>query len=255
MNDSSRSSIMGSLRNKLLQSFSELMPKAIVNQIILNHNKNKANQIISYSQEGEDLLLQQLLDTSKPGFYVDIGAHHPTRISNTHALYLKGWRGINIDATPGCMQVFNQVRKNDINIEIAIAQDANPMVFYLFDEPALNTFDAKKAEKIITESSFKLLDKKVIQTKRLEEVLDQYLPTNQLIDFMNIDVECFEIQVLKSNNWQKYKPTILLVENIQYDLEAVLNSELTKYLNQLGYSPIAKGLRSVFYRLNLALKH
>ena len=57
------------------------------------------NPRYSFSQEGEDLLIDRMFDGQSVGFYVDVGAHHPTRFSNTYLLYLRGWRGINIDAT------------------------------------------------------------------------------------------------------------------------------------------------------------
>ena len=74
----------------------------------------------SYSQEGEDRILQRLFENQTPGFYVDIGAHHPRRFSNTYIFYKQGWRGINVDATPGSMFLFRVFRKRDINLEIAV---------------------------------------------------------------------------------------------------------------------------------------
>ena len=72
---------------------------------------------ICYSQNGEDLILNRFLENKKNGFYIDIGAHHPIRFSNTYLFYKKGWRGINIDAMPGSMDLFNKIRSRDINIE------------------------------------------------------------------------------------------------------------------------------------------
>jgi hypothetical protein len=60
----------------------------------------------SYSQEGEDMVLYRTFETVKEGFYVDVGAHHPDRFSNTYKFYKQGWRGINIDAMPGGMDPF-----------------------------------------------------------------------------------------------------------------------------------------------------
>ena len=74
----------------------------------------------SYSQEGEDLLLRRIFEHQKNGFYVDVGAHHPFRFSNTYLLYKCGWRGINIDAMPGSMRLFRRFRARDINIECGV---------------------------------------------------------------------------------------------------------------------------------------
>src|SRR3954469_4320493 len=81
------------------------------------------NARIAFSQEGEDLLLARMFEHQSEGFYVDVGAHHPQRFSNTHLLHQRGWRGINIDATPGSMAAFRRARPHDVNLEIAIAAD------------------------------------------------------------------------------------------------------------------------------------
>lgn len=75
---------------------------------------------ISYSQSGEDRALYRYFERQDNGFYVDVGAHHPFRFSNTCIFYARGWRGINIDAMPQSMALFRKYRKNDINLEVAI---------------------------------------------------------------------------------------------------------------------------------------
>src|SRR5687768_10814903 len=100
----------------------------------------------SYAQEGEDLILLRLFDGDLPGVYVDVGAHHPFRFSNTCLLFERGWRGINIDARPGSMAAFRRARPRDINLEIGISERPAELEFFLFEEPALNTFDRALAE-------------------------------------------------------------------------------------------------------------
>src|SRR5262249_32770188 len=75
----------------------------------------------SYSQEGEDMILNRIFGEKKSGFYVDVGAYHPKRFSNTYFFYKKGWRGINIDAMPGSMKPFNAKRNRDINVETPVS--------------------------------------------------------------------------------------------------------------------------------------
>ena len=97
----------------------------------------------SYSQEGEDMILRRLFENQTKGFYVDVGAHHPIRFSNTYFFYKKGWRGINIDAMPGSMKLFNKIRPRDINIEKAISDKKEVLTYYVFNDPALNGFSKK----------------------------------------------------------------------------------------------------------------
>src|ERR1700690_3428270 len=94
----------------------------------------------SYSQEGEDLLLDRFVAHIPSGFYVDVGAHHPKRVSNTYLLKCKGWHGLNIDANPGSMRLFKQIRPRDINVEAAVSSTPQELTYYSFNDPALNTF-------------------------------------------------------------------------------------------------------------------
>lgn len=89
---------------------------------------------LSFSQEGEDMILRKLLDRKTTGFYIDVGAHHPQRFSNTYFFYLKGWSGINIDPIPGRMKLFNQLRNRDINLEIGISESKKSLTYYIFNE-------------------------------------------------------------------------------------------------------------------------
>ena len=84
----------------------------------------------AYSQEGEDLILHRVFENQNTGFYVDVGAHHPVRFSNTYFFYLRGWSGINIDAAPGSIRKFAWKRRRDLNLEAALTDldfdPANP---------------------------------------------------------------------------------------------------------------------------------
>ena len=100
----------------------------------------------SYSQEGEDLVLAQIFEGKPPGFYVDVGAHHPIRYSNTYLFYRRGWRGINIEAMPGSMEEFRRVRPHDTNIEALVSLDRGSVPFFVFNESALNTTSVKLAK-------------------------------------------------------------------------------------------------------------
>src|SRR3954447_19241521 len=81
---------------------------------------------MAFSQEGEDLLLARMFEHQRRGLYVDVGAHHPRRFSNTHLLPARAWRGINIDATPGSIVAFRRERPRDINLEVAITSAQEP---------------------------------------------------------------------------------------------------------------------------------
>jgi FkbM family methyltransferase len=202
----------------------------------------------SYSQEGEDLVLARIFEGKTTGFYVDVGAHHPLRFSNTYLFYRRGWRGINIDATPGSMQEFRRMRPHDINIEALISSDHGSASFFLFNEPALNTGSAKLAYQRPSENaSYQVVDKVVLETRSLSEILDAHLPNGQKIDFLNVDAEGADLSVLKSNNWDRYQPTYILAELLDTEFKSVKDHKIALYLQRQGYYPSAKFVHTTLF--------
>jgi FkbM family methyltransferase len=230
----------------LLKKF---LPGFIVN--FLRKIRNKCFDIYAlktYSQEGEDIILRRIFEHQKTGFYVDVGAHHPKRFSNTYFFYKQGWRGINIDAMPGSMKAFRKFCPRDINLEIAIYSRKQRLNYYIFNEPALSGFSKELSEsRDSLNNQYYIVETKELETFTLKEILDKYLPDGQNIDFMNIDVEGFEYDVLRSNDWQKYRPKVILVEIRKSDLEDLLKNEITIFLNNLGYKLFAKCFNTVFF--------
>lgn len=205
----------------------------------------------SYSQDGEDMILKALYEAKKGyrGFFVDVGAHHPVRFSNTCYFYKRGWKGINIEPTPQAIRAFDIFRKRDINLNIGVGEKRGSMNFYCFNEPALNSFSKDVSERIDRESpKYKIIKQLPIEVLPLSEVFDTYLPKGTKIDFMSIDVEGLDFQVLKSNNWDKYKPDVILVEE-PINVDDLSNSMIYHFLKGMGYEFFAKTLRTCIYRI------
>jgi FkbM family methyltransferase len=204
----------------------------------------------SYAQEGEDLILAELFAGKRDGFFVDVGAHHPRRFSNTYHFYrFRGWRGINIDAMPGCMKAFDRRRPRDINIEAGVSDVPATLPFFVFNEPALNTFDPALAAELNAIDGYRIVRRAELRTTTLRSLLDRHLPPGQAIDFLSIDVEGLDGQVLRSNDWDRHRPAVVLVEdNAAKSLLDLAGSATTAYLRDRGYEPVAKTLRTVFYR-------
>jgi FkbM family methyltransferase len=204
----------------------------------------------SYSQEGEDLILNRIFENKRNGFYVDVGAHHPMRFSNTYIFYKRGWTGINIDAMPGSMSLFNKIRPADKNLEFPISDKPEVLLtYYAFNEPALNGF-SRELSMARDGKVYKIIFRKDMQTKTLAQVFEEYLPRGQVIDFLTIDVEGLDYEVLKSNNWEKYSPKIVLVEVLGEKLEDIIRSELGVYMSNKGYFVFAKTHNTVFFKLD-----
>lgn len=226
-----------------------ILPKNVIDKLnIIKNNYFDGFSLKSYSQEGEDMILRRLFEKQKTGFYVDVGAHHPKRFSNTFFFYKKGWRGINIDAMPNSMKLFNKIRPRDLNLEIPISDKKQKLKYYMFNEPALNGFLKELAEKRDGKDDYKIISEKEMETLTLEEIFEKHLPHGQKIDFLSIDVEGLDLQVLKSNNWRRFRPKFVLVEILGSSINDVTNSKEYKYLAGFEYEIFAKAVNTVIFR-------
>lgn len=212
--------------------------------------KDHKDLIKSYSQEGEDLILARFMDRKSNGFFIDIGAHHPMRFSNTYKFYRQGWRGINIDAMPGSMEAFRKLRPEDINLEIPVSNKPSILKYNIFNESALNTSEEVEAQKKDRANGFYILSTLKIRTVTIKEILDTYLPSNiKEIDFLTIDIESMDLNVLNFNDWDKYQSIFILIEQLKNNLEEIIkNSEIFTFMKSKVYSLIARSYNTSFYR-------
>ena len=229
----------------------KLIPDKYINSLMIVTNKVfDIYALKSYSQEGEDMILRRIFEYHEKGFYVDVGAHHPNRFSNTYIFYKRGWSGINIDATPGSMAPFKKKRPRDINIEAAVSNEKKEMLFYIFNEPALNTLDPKLAQSRESKK-YHIVEKKKIVTKTLRELLKENLPKNRKINFLSVDVEGKDLEVLQSNDWELFRPEYILVECLNIplkELSDLTNNDVYKFLAGRNYSFFAKTFGTVIFK-------
>lgn len=202
----------------------------------------------SYSQQGDDMILRSLFQRRARGFYVDVGAHHPTRYSNTRWFHEHGWHGINVDALPGSMEAFRRERPRDVNLEIGIAATRGRLPYFRFAEPAVNGFCLGPERVAELDRQFRLLEQVDVETIPLADVLAEHLPAGQQIDFLSVDVEGLDRVVLESNDWDRYRPTAVLAEDLTaFTLSAVLASPVTEFLRSRGYEPCAKAHHTIVF--------
>ena len=216
--------------------------------IIEELQKSNSYNTISYSQEGEDLILKRIFEYKTKGFYIDVGAHHPKRFSNTYLFYKTGWRGINIDATPGSMNEFKTLRPRDVNLELGVSDKRGELIYYEFDEPALNTFSRIEAIRKNERTSYKIINELKLKTFPLSEILTNYLEPDQNIDFLNIDVEGFDFKVLRSLDFEINRPEVILIESLETSLDQVFDNEIYQFLMQKKYILLAKTFNTLIFK-------
>jgi FkbM family methyltransferase len=208
--------------------------------------RNRSGYSRSYSQCGEDMVVKFLLGAmpqTKGFLWLDIGAHDPIFISNTAAFYRNGLKGINIEANPKLIKKFYLKRKKDINLNVAIADKLGTMAFYIMDSPTLSTLSEEEAHELET-MGHKIKEKISIKTMTVTEVIEKY-NCGVFPDFLSLDAEGYDLQILKTIEWEKSFPKIICVENIPYKrklknyFKSMQQNELTLYLESKGYSIIA----------------
>ena len=144
------------------------------------------------------------------------------------------------------MRIFKKIRPKDINIEAAKSNEISDLTYYTFSSSFYNTFDGKEIERLKTIS--KLTGKIKIRTIKLSELFESLKIKN--IDFMSVDVEGLDLEVLKSNDWQKYRPKVIVIESIAYpystrELDHIANIKL--FLESVGYKLFCNSLTNAFY--------
>lgn len=204
---------------------------------------------LSYAQEGEDLLLDRLLTRQYKGFYVDVGAHHPKRFSNTHYFHMRGWRGINIEPNPAVHDLFVKMRRRDVNLQLGISEQVGELLYYEFDDPALNTFDEQLMRERASDTPYRVIATRMIKVEPLAAVLAVHLPSGQAIDFLSVDVEGMDLNVLRSNDWERFRPRCVVSEALNADLApaVLVGNPLLAYMEAQQYRLAAKTCNSWFF--------
>ncbi len=183
----------------------------------------------TYSQFGEDKVLAELFENTPRGRYVDVGAHHPERYSNTYLLYKKGWSGVNIDPNPHSVALFKKARPDDSNICCGVGKEGS-LTYYQFSDPAVNTFVVEEAQKWKQKNFLTFLGTRAVEVKPLSALVEGP------IDLLTIDAEGMDLEVLQSHGWKEF-PTVIVVEG----------DTATDFLLQKGYTLRAqKGPSRIF---------
>ena len=203
-----------------------------------------------YSQLGEDAVLAAYFKELKlednrlltlfgitkysKGCYVDIGAYSPKRISNTYYFYKKGWRGITVEPNPESKKWFKLLRPGDIHLTAAISNSEEPCYYYSQGYSGINFI----SEELLDKTGF---TRTKVPTYSLENIMKK-LDDPDNIDLLTVDCEGHDLKVLQSNNWSRYRPSVVVAETDD------INSEVCEYMQKQRYSIFSWTLDSVMFR-------
>ena len=193
----------------------------------------------SYAQDGDDVIFSEFWmaeNGKKKGVYVEIGGYRPVRFSNTYRLYLKGWKGVVVEPTPGKKALFRFMRPRDAFVPLAAGKERKIVNLETFEEGALNRIATEKGGKTA-----------VVDQAATAQILNETVPDGTEIALMSIDVEGNEMEVLEGNDWTKYQPEFILIEDDFFDIENP-DTPTYYYLKGKGYKAIARTRRNVLYK-------
>ncbi len=171
----------------------------------------------TFSQFGEDLFVKNFFEKQENGKYVDLGAFHPMRLSNTFLLYKKGWSGTNIDLNPITIDLFNIARSNDKNICCLLADKNNILRDVYFE-------DWSAASSLSKNDNLK--NKKQMKTRTFESLI------NHDFDFLNIDLEGHDYEILQTINFNKFNPKLICIEILKNCAD---KENIFKYMDQNNF--------------------
>ena len=209
----------------------------------------KKDRFESYSQEGEDRVLLARMQDHSPGIYVDLGAHHPHRFSNTKLLYDMGWRGANVEPHPNLSLLFQLFRPQDLNLNCGCAPEPGLLDYHQFEEAALNTFSATRITELsrLGYSPKGKLSISVMNPNQILQMVQLKFPDWRL-RLLTIDTEGLDLPILQAIDWTTYQPDYLICESHTASLEEHLRSKIHHLLSQL-FNLFASTGRSVLYEL------
>jgi FkbM family methyltransferase len=209
---------------------------------------------ISYSQCGEDLIIKFIFNSigiKKPS-YIDIGAHHPNYLNNTGIFYETGSVGINIEPDPALFKEFTKKRKRDININAGIANVEGALDFYIMSTTTLNTFSKEEAMNAEKEG-FKIAGVQKIDVLPLQKIIKEHAG-GQFPDFLTLDVEGLDLEILQAINYKETAPLVICVESISFSNtgDGIKNTVIIQYLEQQGYMLYADTyINSIFVKKDI----
>jgi FkbM family methyltransferase len=163
--------------------------------------------MVSYAQNAEDVVLRRVFADVERGFYVDVGASHPVADSVTLHFYESGWSGVNIEPDPSDFAALSQARPRDVNINAAVGTGPGPVTFYPSYTRGHGTLVAPGAGQSVETRPI------VVPQVSLDRVFADHAPAAG-VDFLKIDVEGWETEVVGATDWHAVRPRVVLVEAV-----------------------------------------
>ena len=184
----------------------------------------------TYSQFGEDAILRSILPAGK-GTYIDIGSGHPVAGSNTYALYEMGWQGVLVDPIAANIEMSERLRPRDLSIQAVCAgEQMEDIEFFEFDVYEYSTTSRDRVNELARMGHSVKRHYRVSTCTLGELVREMHFEGTTVL---SIDVEGGEFEVLQGNDWTKFHPAIIIIE--EWDPPLLRPTEISEYLRAHDY--------------------
>ncbi|QVL50089.1 MAG: FkbM family methyltransferase [Thiocapsa sp.] len=202
--------------------------------------------VVSYSQAGEDRLIEQILfqfaEYDRERIYVDVGANEPIRKSNTFRLYVRGWHGLAIDGNDEIVRRYQRNRPRDLAICAIVSKECRDATFQIMADPALSRISGPDA---VTENT-NIIESRALRTTTLAALFEQHgIP--HYFGLLNIDVEGSDFDVLSSFDISIYRPALIVIEMHDFAVDTAGNNRIFAYLVSANYQMVAYAGRNGFF--------
>ncbi|TRX57785.1 FkbM family methyltransferase [Fulvivirga sp. M361] len=202
---------------------------------------------LSYGFSGEDRLIESLLKPkiTDRGYYVEVGCNHPTLFSNTFLFYRRGWSGICIDGNKKLIKKYKFSRPKDTAICAIVSDSTKPLEYLSLTNDVLSTVERTGVEQFL-EQGQKITSREVVKPRSLTSILDVHeVPKH--FNFLSIDAEGHDMNVLRSLDLNRYQPKLILLELENFDAKALVDNEVYQVLKDFGYIFAGIILKNVYF--------
>lgn len=205
----------------------------------------------SFAHTGEDRVIESLLKPliSQNGYYVDVGCNHPVFLSNTYSLYRKGWRGLCVDANPVIAKKYKYLRPKDKFIQALVSDDSNDREFYMVQNDVLSSTEKANAELA------KQQGLAINVAKYKPQTLTSILNLNKVpfeFDLLSVDAEEHDYNVLKSLDFSRYKPKLIIVEDETFDILKATSNSIVELMKSNSYLLVGYVLKNLYFSRNMS---
>ncbi len=222
------------LGNQLRHTFYRLGLPSITNHFESELARLRGDLTGSYSQHREDIFIRDYFKNGL-GIYIDIGANHPIKISSTYLLYRMGWKGLTVEPIPHLYKMHQRMRKRDQHLNAAVGGTRGKLNFFEIIPDVFSTFDKEQAERLVSSGAI-LATTYEMDVVTLADIYHKYF-ANQQVDFVSIDTELYDLQVLLGNDWLVFRPQLIMCEDsLESDVSNFLESVNYKMIERIGYN-------------------